>query len=225
MTDIAPDSITPIRGLRIWSLKNGKLYPFSYTDEFEWRPGENVAVCSRSGERYGFWRTSGISGYHYGSIHHDPQPDDFKKTELFYPALHGFGWERRTILDQERYLRRVEFEQTQELRRRAQEEAERRRYQHTPPGGETCGCGFWAVSEERHLPYSANYNNAKGVIEMYGKVDVGTKGFRSEKARVVGFIKPKDRSHRDVIHSLAKKFGVPVFKSVEKAAITRIEVV
>lgn len=62
-----------------------------------------------------------------------------------------------------------------------------------PCGGmeATCGCGFYAyhASEQR---YATNGPGCRvvGVVEAYGKVVLGTTGFRAEKARILGVVVP-----------------------------------
>jgi hypothetical protein len=56
--------------------------------------------------------------------------------------------------------------------------ARKRERHHFDP---TCQCGFWAYYEHS---FSSN-GRVPGVIEGYGRTTVGTKGFRSEKARVL----------------------------------------
>lgn len=52
----------------------------------------------------------------------------------------------------------------------------------------TCACGFYAYYSEENRMY-ADFG-VTGIIEGYGKTVVGTKGFRSEKARVVALVLP-----------------------------------
>lgn len=45
-----------------------------------------------------------------------------------------------------------------------------------------CDCGFWAYDERNVKPHG---DCITGVIEGYGRVTIGTKGFRCEKAKIV----------------------------------------
>ena len=60
--------------------------------------------------------------------------------------------------------------------------------QHASPS-KGCGCGFWGywaggveLAEVRH--YNSTLRTVVGVAEMYGRTTEGTKGIRSEKARI-----------------------------------------
>lgn len=59
-------------------------------------------------------------------------------------------------------------------------------YKHTVSTGHhfdpACNCGFWAYDEAGFKPHGS----VVGVIEAFGKTTIGTKGFRAEKARIVG---------------------------------------
>lgn len=50
-----------------------------------------------------------------------------------------------------------------------------------------CECGFWAYDEENHRPHGV----VTGIIEAYGKVTIGTRGFRAEKARIVALTRER----------------------------------
>lgn len=51
---------------------------------------------------------------------------------------------------------------------------------HRPPAV-GCGCGFWAYHDGSSYPAGP----VSGVIEGYGRVTIGPRGFRAEKARIV----------------------------------------
>lgn len=51
-----------------------------------------------------------------------------------------------------------------------------------------CGCGFWAYYADQDRQFD---KGVTGVIEGYGVVNLGTKGFRAEKARIVALALPK----------------------------------
>jgi hypothetical protein len=68
---------------------------------------------------------------------------------------------------------------------------------HTPPvdvdeHGVSCGCGFWAYWEQS----SSTFGNSSeelpicGIIEGSGRVLIGEKGFRSQKARIIALALP-----------------------------------
>jgi hypothetical protein len=56
----------------------------------------------------------------------------------------------------------------------------------------TCSCGFYAYFDEAN-DY-ADSTTVTGVIEAYGKVTIGTRGFRAEKARLRALVIPRLRN-------------------------------
>lgn len=60
-----------------------------------------------------------------------------------------------------------------------------------PCGGDSpdCGCGFWAYHDG--VTQFGDGSGVVGIVEGYGKTTVGTKGFRSQKARIVALAFPK----------------------------------
>lgn len=91
---------------------------------------------------------------------------------------------------------------------------------------ELCSCGIYA----KHRPNVQQSNaNIRGVIEAWGKVEIGTYGFRAEKARIVALcatpqtrigISPDWFLHgeplTEIVEQLAKTYRVPVFTDWSK---------
>lgn len=67
-------------------------------------------------------------------------------------------------------------------------------YEYDDCGGvsKTCACGFYAYHKDLESYYSPR--RAVGVIEAYGRVILGGKGFRAQKARIVGLVLPTTES-------------------------------
>lgn len=61
-----------------------------------------------------------------------------------------------------------------------------------------CECGFWAYDEENHQ----EHGEVTGIIEAYGKVTIGTRGFRAEKARIVALTRENNSDRYEL--SLSK---------------------
>lgn len=66
-----------------------------------------------------------------------------------------------------------------------------------PPGGgkhkvagKDCHCGFYAHTDGKD-DYRVYQNTVTGIIEGWGRVTIGSRGFRAEKARIVAFIDDK----------------------------------
>lgn len=68
-----------------------------------------------------------------------------------------------------------------------------------------CTCGFYAITENTNNEYMRGpYGRpplVEGVIEGYGQVVVGSKGFRAEKARIVALVVPPHRDGAPVLPS------------------------
>lgn len=106
---------------------------------------------------------------------------------------------------------------------------------HAAPS-ESCGCGFWALSDPYNFRQEVvGYNpDVMGVIKMWGKIVIGSQGYRSEYAKIIalypaaGYLwehnvhrygstsPPLSISLRQRRH-LYKKYNVRVSKSVPKA--------
>lgn len=66
------------------------------------------------------------------------------------------------------------------------------------PGQANCSCGFYSYYRmgpaKTYLPARDSLNSVNGllgVIEAYGRVTIGDRGMRSEKARIVGLVVPR----------------------------------
>lgn len=82
-------------------------------------------------------------------------------------------------------------------------------------GGLTCNCGFYAYFDRHHNPYHS-HNTILGLIEGYGLVTVGSRGFRCEKARIVALVLEAGRGV-GVIGLGSNYPGVSMFGSVDEA--------
>lgn len=57
-----------------------------------------------------------------------------------------------------------------------------------------CSCGFWAYDEHSF----EEYGDVTGIVEAWGKVTIGTKGFRAEKAKVVALCRGSQDLDREL---------------------------
>lgn len=60
------------------------------------------------------------------------------------------------------------------------------------PGISGCWCGYYAYFEAGNNSHHTRGTNVLGLIEGYGLMTVGDRGFRCEKARIVAFIDEAD---------------------------------
>lgn len=71
-----------------------------------------------------------------------------------------------------------------------------------------CECGFWAYDEDGFTAHGP----VTGVIEAYGKVTIGTKGFRAEKARIVALARTGESAlSASVIQRLETLYRAPFY--------------
>lgn len=82
-------------------------------------------------------------------------------------------------------------------------------------GSVECRCGFYAYFDGGFNPHHAE-GQVLGIIEGFGLVSVGSRGFRAEKARIVALVAPAGwtSSWRSVKRNYR---NVPVFASLDAA--------
>lgn len=86
-----------------------------------------------------------------------------------------------------------------------------------------CGCGFYAFAEGCDDRNYADKRAVVGVVECYGRVILGTKGLRAEKARIVGLAGASKRTkdlYPDVRHFRKEKWMLRAFDLVQPAQRT-----
>lgn len=159
-------SIEPVVGVRAFLVDaKGRLRGVTHSDV--WRPGENVATCRATGPEL------------------PPRPDGGSANGGFAipPRYLDFYDPLRTAANQRKAAKKRD-------KRLAEWKAEctRIREEWESHGLDRCDHGFWAF----YAP-SAQYTSAGtvyGVVEGYGEVIIGTKGFRASKARIVALSLP-----------------------------------
>lgn len=82
---------------------------------------------------------------------------------------------------------------------------------HAPERG--CGCGFYATHQSKDTD---ERGEVLGVVEAYGRVIVGTKGFRAEKVKIVALQHPDGK----VRHQLRQYYKVPLFSKARRMTVT-----
>lgn len=83
---------------------------------------------------------------------------------------------------------------------------------HTEVPYDLCKCGFWAYWEP-HLDLMS-IMPISGIIKGYGKTIIGTKGFRCEKAEIMGLVFHSWYKDRAAIKGITEHYNVPIFSSV-----------
>lgn len=79
------------------------------------------------------------------------------------------------------------------------------------PGSLACQCGFYAYFDDAYNnPYDQK-DRVRGLVEGYGLVTVGSRGFRAEKAKIVALIISTNRRNALTDRLIANYSGVPVF--------------
>lgn len=171
-----------VRGIRSWDVdRYGRLISPSY--KTVWTPGENVAECKKRDEDaiYGFAR-GGLSAYAV-----DPMADyrAFIQRATAQAASVTATPRRRSIFAPPAISAAVE-----------QSSIVKAAIESAPPVPEkpshtqdACECGFYA--------YSNGYNDyaddgrLTGVIQGYGETQIGTRGFKCAKARIIALYIPE----------------------------------
>lgn len=86
-----------------------------------------------------------------------------------------------------------------------------------------CGCGFWAYWDNAagsYTEYNGRQVDVTGVIRGFGKTIIGSKGFRCEKAEILGlcvnsiFCDKVPGRLKEHVSALSVRYSVPVFFSV-----------
>lgn len=92
------------------------------------------------------------------------------------------------------------------------------------PGGHRiagldCTCGFYAYFDNSNDYYEKLYGIPKvtGIVEAYGTVTIGSRGFRASKARIVAIVRPHAFLWLDQNAITGNYPGVPVYATVAEA--------
>lgn len=94
------------------------------------------------------------------------------------------------------------------------------------PGALGCSCGWWAYHD---LTLSASWamkstaNKVVGVVQVYGLMTRGTKGYRSQFADILALVTPdwsdlEDGTSPELWERVAARYPVPCFPSIEEAS-------
>lgn len=86
------------------------------------------------------------------------------------------------------------FSETEAARTKAKQEAEDRRKDPSHIATLGCECGFYAYFDEGSNPYHTKGETLRGLVEAQGRLTVGNRGFRAEKAAIVALIEPGKRA-------------------------------
>ncbi len=79
-----------------------------------------------------------------------------------------------------------------------------------------CKCGFYAFYGYEHAQEIAYLAEVIGVIEGYGEVIIGSKGFRAQKAKIIALAPLKDIAPSRMEHLLVRYEGIPFFDKRER---------
>jgi hypothetical protein len=182
-TEFIAGSLTGVRSFSVDQL--GRLVSPSMQDEV-WTPGENTARCRKDEfTSYGGIFTNYLSQL-YAPLTGPPFTFTLEKTNAPTPVG----------------LQKVTPELDKAIAKTS----------HHRAGIKGCKCGYYAYFDEDHNPHHGK-SNVLCVIEGYGLLTVGTRGFRAEKARLLALVvKPRHRSLR--YQHLQRNYpSLPVFPS------------
>jgi len=83
-----------------------------------------------------------------------------------------------------------------------------------------CKCGFWAYTDGSN-EYHFNPTSVQGIIEASGRMVIGTKGFRAEKARIVVLVEPD--SDTIINHRIEKRFNMFIRKHPDIPVVPNVD--
>jgi hypothetical protein len=171
-------AVGSLQGLRAWNIDDkGRLHGVTHKEV--WRPGENVSVCKRVTE-VACPKAERDRARKAEAGRESKKKRRNRDEVTFYvsPSLDADGTPSIACGDPTCVNGRY----------------------HTVASAHrfdpSCQCGFWAYDE---ASFTAQ-GEIVGVIDAYGKTTIGTKGFRAEKARILGLSR-KDRSGDELSRS------------------------
>lgn len=180
-------------GLRAFGVDRlGRLHGPSFDQVF--KPGENVAACRKGDSNYymPMFSTSGM----FASTWIAPPPSEALRRALGLPAKN-------------------EVAPSAGLSEDAVAIREAAKPKHVV-AGLGCSCGFYAYFDGRN-----DYKDPQrisAIIEGYGVCTVGDRGFRAEKARLLGLIVPGKRFSPQLLARVAHNYSdVPFYGSKREA--------
>ncbi|HET9723239.1 MAG TPA: hypothetical protein VFR44_05285 [Actinomycetota bacterium] len=81
-----------------------------------------------------------------------------------------------------------------------------------------CECGIYAyLDPDFESLHGAQGPKARGIVAGWGRYVLGTDGWRSQHARLVGLLEHPE--HPEALRRVADRFGVPVVSSLEDTRI------
>lgn len=198
-------SIEPVVGVRVFDVDSrGRLRGVTHKDV--WRPGENVAECHARKP----------------ALPEHPDNRDRQLTSLLTRGAQPSGYNPPHYVDFHDPLGTAKSQRRagakrDELVKEWKAECARINAEWETHGLDKCDHGFWAFYEP-NVEY-ASAARVFGIVEGYGEVVIGTKGFRASKARIVALSLPNAASEvEDYGRSLVRRNypDVPAYPSLVK---------
>ncbi len=164
-----------VLGIRQWQRgSDGKLHG---VHSFAWESGENVATCERN-----------------HPVPHSVDTEEAKalmrEKDAMYAEMQRLQTKRPKGISDLPLNERQEYE-------RLYAEHEKMTAALDSRDTSDCGCGFWAYFDLNPSEFRMGEKPIVGVIKGYGRTLLGSRGFRCEKAEIVGlhlayeYVKPK----------------------------------
>jgi hypothetical protein len=85
-----------------------------------------------------------------------------------------------------------------------------RHRQKTPYAG--CGCGFWGLRDPD--AFVLGLGMVVGVVEMWGRVLCGTRGWRAQFARPIALLWAPTLVPEEILEAVASAYGIPVLNTI-----------
>lgn len=179
-----------LTGVRCWSLDTwGRLGPMNSFPDSVWRPDENEAKCHRQ------WCVDQEERY-YGAV-----------PTINYPGGTVTGSASLATFVQSMTV--AGYDPLRPPRNRVQ-------VPEHPVATLECVCGFYAYFDTAHNPH-ADEGGIFGLIEGYGLVTVGARGFRASKARIKALVMPADGRPALWLRVIQNYNGIPIFDDIHQA--------
>lgn len=177
-----------LTGVRCFRLdKLGRLNAMNSFPNPVWTPGENIAECHRQ------WAIDENVKFY--------QNPSFPASSVI--TSNNFTASMQSMINSITYGGGSNFDM---------------QYYHVPEhdvAAQDCVCGFYAYFDNGNNPHDSP-GAVHGVIEGYGRLTVGARGFRCPKARIKALVLPKVRSA--LLMQVAVNYdGIRIFTSIDEA--------
>lgn len=224
-----------------------------YDNKFSFGPGENLAYCEKTDPDWKEpvtktrWDTVTVSGGIGVAIETldlsgiaGAEAYGAKVTRRPLPAGHDVAWSNlienmvRTLGEDaaRAAIRSLGIKVDLVAKDPYEKSVERRTVEYVKPetahraGQQDCTCGFYAYFDTKHNPHHDEESNILGIVQGYGVVTVGDRGFRAEKLKIMALIGTPESKVADPIrwHEFEAVDPTPTRDSYKRPRLVREKV-